>query len=86
MDIDIQELANQEPSKPTADSTSSSELESKVENISSQKDIVTRNAAAKTCQKLFWGYAPLVHVYLFVLNCRRNVTLVTCHQNELIGY
>lgn len=68
MVIDIQESADQEPSKPTADSTSAVKSESRLGNISSQEDNVTRNAAAKTRQKLFWGYAPLVHFYLFLMS------------------
>lgn len=74
MAIDIQESADQEPSKPTVDSTGALKSESRVGNISSQEDNVTRNAAAKTRQKLFWGYAPLVHFYLSVFNVHNLTT------------
>ncbi|KAH6784637.1 hypothetical protein C2S52_009596 [Perilla frutescens var. hirtella] len=55
MAIEIQECTDQDPSKPTQDSTSASKPESRVGSLLSEADNVTRNAAVKTRQKLYWG-------------------------------
>lgn len=51
-----QEFANREPSKPTSDASSALETKDAAGNLSSEVDNVTRNAATKTRQKLYWGY------------------------------